>query len=149
MPLVCESLSLLGRQGGKKGIFLLLLMLCLQHAEAEPYKKEELLVASRGRPEEIVPIAKCQEASGAWKVDALLSFFPDAKALLAERPAELADEVVWSTALAIAYLMKKRPDDECTWSLLVQKARVFVRKFAISKRIIGRDFVQDALKLVF
>ncbi len=108
--------------------------------------KEELLVKTRGNPEEIVPIAKLQDASGAWQVAALLNFFPEAKELMGKKTVQ--DDVVWATALAIAFLMKRKPDDEPTWTLLVQKGRQFVRKYLISNRLMNTDAIQDALKLL-
>jgi hypothetical protein len=109
-------------------------------------RKAQLLVKTRGNPEAIVPIAKLQDASGAWKVDALLQFFPAAKELLAKSP--VADETVWSTAIGIAFLIKMKPDDEPSWALLVQKARHFVRKYLVLQRLMSIDPVQEALKLV-
>ena len=111
-------------------------------------------VANKGNPQKIVPIAKVQDAKGSWSLDALLSFFPEAKDLMDKNPilnsgCESKDsELLWSTALAVMVLQNKYKDDEPTWRLIVAKAKQWIRKSQISQRLMGVDFLGEAAKLI-
>lgn len=117
-------------------------------------KKAEVYVPNKGNPQAIVPIAKLQNFDGSFSMTSVESFFPECKNLAHPAAGSGMDDksdlaiLMWATALAVAFLQKRYPDDEPTWRLLVQKAKVWLRKTQVSNRMMGIDFIGAAEKAI-
>ncbi len=98
-------------------------------------------------PEAVARVAKLQSAEGSFAL-ASVEAIVDVVNVRDKCPVNASmypmAELMWATALAIAYLENRLPADEQTWRLLVKKSRAWLRKAQTDAGLLNVDFIACA-----